>query len=545
MVQKKQVVVVGGGISGLVTAFELSEQSDVEVTVLEAADQCGGKMRGHYNEADGRFEEHSIRALSSTYFSLFDIFHRAGILDFLEPVDDYQFYERASGNRVSVDRKGPIGVDTVRDLISTFDLSVPDMLHLAEKIMHHVNASPKEREAMSHQKAGDLIGVDGFSPATQQFVTNWFGILTGARMHSKAVDIMDSFLLMFMPMTESPHLPPGENSKSYCFNRPTSQAVDALVDVLTSRGVSFQMRSRLTNLVPQRDDAGVETFEIETHDGSLDGRAFDAVVMAVPHEVMWGVGLIDAPKPFDDEWSFGSQFPLKELPKTLEPFAGKSYNLCFDAPWNIVFQVQHQGSFWSDVDFPDDAPYNLSATCSSPHNKGSLYGKRFMDCTPDEALREILFQLGIDDEEERVAMAANAVSDPIYLEFSRDWKGQTALETVELGHKHSDGRRWVDKAQIYVRSAGDPEVGPATAIPGVFLAGEVVTVPGKWKIPTMEQAATSGKQAASLVLEHLGLPHEIPMNVSELDNTQKARIADLLLRGVTAITDHLPRRSDD
>ncbi len=537
MGEHKQVVIVGGGISGLVTAFELSEQPGVEVTVLEAADECGGKMRGHYNETDGRFEEHSIRALSSTYFSLFDIFHRAGILDQLEPVDDYQFYERASSRRVAVDRKGPIDVHTVRDLIKTFDLSVPDMLHLAEKIIHHVNASPKEREAMAHEKAGDVIGVDGFSPATQQFVTNWFGILTGARMHSKAVDIMDSFLLMFMPMTESPHLPPGEVSKSYCFNRPTSHTVKALVDVLHQRGVRFQMASRFTNLIRHE-----EQFAVETHDGSLDGKIFDAVVMAVPHEVMWSVGLIDAPEPFNDEWSFGSQFPLRELPKTLEPFAGKSYNLCFDAPWNIVFQVQHNGSFWSDVDFPEGAPFNLSATCSSPHNKGSLYGKKFMDCTPDEALQEILYQLGIDDEDERAAIAANATSDPIYLEFTDDWQTQAALETVELGPKHRDGRRWVDKAQIYVRSAGDPEIGPTSAIPGVFLAGEVVTVPGKWKIPTMEQAATSGKQAAVLTLEHLEMPHDITIAVSELDTTEKAKIADILLRGVTAITDHLPRR---
>ncbi len=539
MRQNKKVAIIGGGISGLVSAFELSEQDGVEVTVLEAAPECGGKMRGHFNEAEQRFEEHSIRALSSTYFSLFDVFHRAGILDHLAPVDDYQFYERRSGKRVSVDRKDSIGVETVRDLINTFDLSVPDMLHLAHKIMRHVNASDQEREAMAHQKAGDVIGIDDFSPATQQFVTNWFGILTGARMHSKAVDIMDSFLLMFLPMSESPHLPPGEVSKSYCFTGPTSRTVQALVEVLEDRGVSFRTGSRMTNLVRHG-----EQFAIETDNDSLKEHSFDAVIMAVPHEVLWSVGLIDTAKPFDDEWSFGTQFPLRELPETLQPFAGKSYNLCFDAPWNIVFQIQHNGSFWSKVDFPENAPYTLSATCSSPHNPGVLYGKKFMDCTPDEALHEILFQLGIDDEEQRSEMAANAVSDPIYLEFTDEWQEAAVLETVELGHKHPDGRRWVDKAQIYVRSAGDPEVEPTSSVSGVFLAGEVVTVPGKWKIPTMEQAATSGKQAATLTLEHLDISHSIEMNMAEIEETEKARAASLLLRGITAFTDRLPSRSD-
>lgn len=418
----QQVVIAGAGISGLVTAFELSECDGVDVTVVEAAPECGGKMRGYFNEQAGRFEEHSIRALSSTYFSLFDIFHRAGILDYLDPVSEYVFYERAGGKRVAVDRTDSIDAGTVRDLIETFDLSVRDMIHLAQQILHHVNASDEERRRLAGQKAGDVIGVDHFSPATRQFVINWFGILTGARMHSKAVDIMDSFLLMFMPMTESPHLPPGEASKSYCFNRPTSHAVQALVEILASRGVRFCTGSRLTNLLRHG-----EQFEIHTENGSVDGRLFDAVVMAVPHEVMWTVGLIDARAPFADEWSFGSQFPLADLPTPLEPFAGNSYNLCFDAPWNIVFQIQHNGSFWHGVDFPGGAPYNLSATCSSPHNVGSLYGKAFMDCTPQEALHEVLYQLGIDDESQRTEMARHAVLDVAELQDTEQAKWADVL----------------------------------------------------------------------------------------------------------------------
>ncbi|THJ66839.1 FAD-dependent oxidoreductase [Arthrobacter echini] len=533
----KQVIVVGGGISGLVSAFELSEHDDVDITVLEAAPECGGKMRGYFNTSTGRFEEHSIRALSSTYYSLFDVFGRAGILDHLEPVSEYMFYERASGKHVGVDRTSSIDAGTVRELVETFDLSVPDMIHLAQKILHHVNASDDEREEMAHQKAGDVIGVDDFSPATRQFIVNWFGILTGARMHSKAVDIMDSFLLMFMPMTESPQLPPGEHSKSYCFNRPTSHAVDALVELLASRGVRFEYNSRMTNLVPRGDQ-----YEVQTDSGAMDDRLFDAVVLAVPHEVMWSIGLIDSGRPFSDEWSFGSQFPMDELPDALASFAGRSYNLCFDAPWNIVFQIQHNGSFWSDVEFPEGARYNLSATCSSPHNKGSLHGKSFMDCTPDEALHEILYQLGIDDEAERTEIVRGAVSDPVYLDFTTDWESSAAVETTEFGPKHADGNRWVNRAQIYVRSAEDPQVEPGTSLPGVFLAGEVVTVPGKWKIPTMEQAAVSGRQAAAAVLENLGIGHDIVIDVAELEGTTQARWASALLSGVTAITDRLPQR---
>ena len=523
----RHVLVAGGGIAGLAAAFELSEDPDVRITVLEAEPECGGKMRGRFDEGAQRFEEHSIRALGSTYFSLFDVLHRAGLLDRLVPVDEYLFYERSSGKRVGLDRTKPLDPHALAELLREFDLAPRDMLHLAGRILHHVNASAAEREALATERAGDVIGIDDFDPATREFVVNWFGILTGARMHSKAVDIMDSFLLMFMPMSESLVLPPGKRSKSYCFDRPTSEVVDALCDALRRRGVEIRTNVRVRELA--RSEDGVR---VATGDDALDARRFDAAVLALPHEILWTLGFIDAPRPFDDEWSFGSQFPMAALPEALAPFAGRSYNLCFDAPWNIVFQVQHAGGFWTDVPFPKGRPWNLSATCSSPHANGALHGKPFDRCTPDEALHEVLFQLGIEDETERDALVREGAVDPIYLEFADDRDGAPVPATTELGERHVDGRRWIDRAQIYVRSAADPQVGPATHVPGVYLAGEVVTVPGRWKIPTMEQASTSGKQAAAHVFGHLSLPTRVDLSTAHVEHRALARIAEIVVRGL-------------
>lgn len=222
MNQQNKIAIVGGGMSGLAAAFELSEDANLDITVIEASVACGGKMKGYFNQQSNTFEEHSIRALSSTYFALFDIFSRAEMLHTLSPVDSYLFYESKTGRRVAIDRTDSITFDALKELISTFDLSETDMLTLAKKITHHVNASDDEREKQKSQSAGDVIGIEDFSPRTKQFIVNWFGILTGARMQSKAVDIMDSFVLMFLPMLESPNLPEGKKSKSYCFDRPTS-----------------------------------------------------------------------------------------------------------------------------------------------------------------------------------------------------------------------------------------------------------------------------------------------------------------------------------
>lgn len=566
---KKKILIAGGGISGLTAAFELSEDPNLNITIVESRDICGGKMIGYFNTDEQRFEEHSIRALSSTYFSLFNVFDRAGLLPMLTPVDDYQFYQSGNGSindeddtskdkntkedgkQVAIDRRAAIDLKTIESMITTFDLNKKDMLQLVQRIVHHVNASDEERAEMAFKKAGDLIGIEGFDARTKQFIENWFGILTGARMHSKAVDIMDSFVLMFLPMSEAPVLPAGETSKSYCFNRPTSEVIAALVTTLESRGVKVITQARVLNL--HHHDNGQVSVDISSdssHEGgeeigrvmdNLSQQRFDAAVMALPHEVLWKIGLLpQVKKPFNDEWSFGTQFPLTEVPVAFEPFLGKSYNLCFDAPWNIVFQVQHRGGFWQDVKFPKSFDYNLSATCSSPFNKGTLFGKRFMECTPSEAKEEILYQLGITDCEQRQTIAKGGVVDPINLLYTDDWQPYADIETAEMGIVQDNGQRWVNLAQIYVRNADDALIDTTTQWDNVVVAGEIVSVTGRWKIPTMEQAATSGKQAAQALLTTLGREQDVSLETSTLLHQGRYKYLDLLVTTMSAAAKVLP-----
>ncbi|WP_131667276.1 FAD-dependent oxidoreductase [Psychrobacter pygoscelis] len=570
---KKRVLIAGGGISGLSAAFELSEDPNLDITVVESKEQCGGKMIGYFNAKEQRFEEHSIRALGATYFSLFNIFSRANLLHTLTPVDDYQFYqsepkkdnrgksdnvESHSGRRISVDRRKAIDLQTIENMIEAFDLNKKNMLQLVQRIVHHVNASEEQRQKMEYEKAGDFLGIDDFDEHTRQFITNWFGILTGARMHSKAVDIMDSFVLMFLPMTEAPTLPAGEPSKSYCFNRPTSEVIDALVETLKQRGVKFYNNTHILNLHRHTEAPSDEQLNNSEHTSqdrisidvsvnplltdktsvedleALEKQYFDAAVIALPHEVIWKLGLLpEVKKPFNDEWSFGTQYPLQEIPEVFKPFMGKSYSLCFDAPWNIVFQIQHKGGFWQDVEFPEGHDYNLSATCSSPFNKGSLYGKRFMECTPEEAKEEILYQLGITDKQQYQQIAATGVIDPINLIYTDNWQPYAELETAEMGIEQDNGKRWVNLTQIYIRNADDAKIETKTQWNNIVLAGEIISVKGRWKIPTMEQAATSGKQAAQAVFDYFDCKRHVDLATAELVNESYYKYLDPLITALS------------
>ena len=40
----KHIIIVGGGISGLYAAYNLSENSNVEVTILEKLSRVGGRI---------------------------------------------------------------------------------------------------------------------------------------------------------------------------------------------------------------------------------------------------------------------------------------------------------------------------------------------------------------------------------------------------------------------------------------------------------------------------------------------------------------------
>ncbi len=156
-----------------------------------------------------------------------------------------------------------------------------------------------------------------------------------------------------------------------------------------------------------------------------------------------------------------------------------------------------------------------------------------MECTPEEAKEEILYQLGITDDAERKSIAKGGTIDAINLRYTEDWQAYADIETAEMGILQDNGKRWVNLAQIYVRNADDKLIDTATQWDNVVIAGEIVSVTGRWKIPTMEQAATSGKQAAQALFDYLESDHQVSLETSILLNPKRYKYLDPL---VTALS---------
>ena len=132
----------------------------------------------------------------------------------------------------------------------------------------------------------------------------------------------------------------------------------------------------------------------------------------------------------------------------------------------------------------------------------------------------------------------------MYLTYTEDWEKYANLETTSLGILQENGKRWVDLSQIYVRSATDKEVNVCTNKKGIFLAGEVVNVPGKWKIPTMEQASMSGKQAGHEVFKYCDIDTSVNMNFVTLESTTVFKLMEGVLAGLTGIAKIIPRNKN-
>lgn len=535
----KKVLIVGGGISGLVTAFELSENKELDITIIESSNKCGGKMIGYFNTTTNRFEEHSIRVIINSYHAFLDLLNRIGLVESLEDVSSYIFYERKSKKRITINRKEPLTLSAFKSIIKTFDLSVKDVLKFISLIVKYASLSKKQRQQKySDLEFNDVLDRVGIGKVTKDFFANWICLLISAKLHTKATTILDLLMLMFLPMKKSTVTEGELFSKLFCFNRPTSEIVYRIIEKLKERGVRFELNTTLQSI--NNDNGSVC---VKTNNKIINEDCFDSCVLALPQKVLWKLGFLsNMSKPFKEEWAFGSQFPMEIVPHFLKNYMERTCNLCFDSPWRIAFQIQTNELFWKDVNFPKEYSYNLSATCSNPLIRGDLYNKRFDECTPEESLHEILYQIGIEDVSEREKLVKNAVVDSIYLKYTDDWEKYENYDNVEFGVLQENGNRWVNFSQSYIRSVGDKDIESITKYPSVFLAGEVVKVPGYWNIATMEQATMSGKQAAQNVFDYLKIHQKVYIEYSTLEKRGKVKLLHMILSIIVPVLNLFSRR---
>ena len=105
----KRLVVIGGGIAGLTTAFNVVERApDVEVSVLEASDQVGGNIRT--DRIDGFTIERGPNGYLDNAPKTVDLVSRLGLADELQPADE------TAAKRISVSQR-PVAPAALRPVV--------------------------------------------------------------------------------------------------------------------------------------------------------------------------------------------------------------------------------------------------------------------------------------------------------------------------------------------------------------------------------------------------------------------------------------------
>ncbi len=286
-IHKKDVVIVGGGLSGLTTAYLLSP--DFHVTVLEAEETPGGQARAF--RIDGKTVEHGSHAFFGYYKNSLELLARLGMQSNLVRIPGWTIVNE-SGKKafLTQSRFLPGLFRLVPSLLRIPWLSIKDRFR-AMRAAYKIIKAPFEKYKMADQKTALELGTEvGYSKPgiltwnsaslglTNLFVTEQSGAIFAGK-HKVLVGTKKglSYMLPSMNLSE-------------LYTDPLSQAVQA-------RGGTIRFKHRVTVIKKLDPDPEGHTGKVEfEHDGKIGSILAHYVIAAVqPQDATSLVPWVKAP----------------------------------------------------------------------------------------------------------------------------------------------------------------------------------------------------------------------------------------------------------
>lgn len=271
-----KVTVVGGGISGLAAAWEISADPGVEVTVLEAADRLGGKI--HASPFAGRVVDEGADAFLQRVPEALDLCAEIGLDDLVEPETGSAFVyvdghlRRLPGGLV-------LGVPARFDELDEAGILTSWGLARAR---HEVEL---DREPLTGDAAiGALIRRRYGSEVADRLVGPLLGGINAGSIDDMSLDAVAPQLAaaarrpgsIATALAET--LPPPGTTPPPVFAAPAGGMgglIDALAAALERRGVAFGLGHRVTEL-PDDADGVLVTVPADAAAGLVRPRSADA-----------------------------------------------------------------------------------------------------------------------------------------------------------------------------------------------------------------------------------------------------------------------------
>lgn len=512
----KKVCIWGAGWSGLTAALEASESQECEVHLYEATNRLGGKACGTVDCKNHIITTHAIRLITEYYHAFADICGRIPIaenqtlLDRLSPIDAMNFVsiEKSKTHVLSrkLDKERWKNFRFLLGVFSAYKLKFKDITGVRKALkkfrtLTEVQILQMETDKVSMQ---DFLSNYSLSETAKDFIFVFLGIVVAARPTSMASISMDLMSKLFMGakrpkqfMTES-----FKNDKVWVVDGPVGdRLIPPFEQELRKRGVHIHLNAPLAGLEHAENEQTTAVLE------SGERVLADAHIVALNNKVLEKLELGRKGQALYNEWSFGAIYPLKELPAKFKDHNLKSLYVAIESPWAIAYIIWSRGTegLWSqEVEFPEGCEYLLEVVSSRMDYKGQR-NKNFFECTPEEASKEILMQIGLD------ALAIEGLYKDIIFCENLTYTNTAEEDTLSLYSKpNADGYRWKLYAPIYTASGETPPLAPITEFKHTYLCGEAIQIAYPYvKIPTLELCSETSKAAVQQVFDDLGMEQQV------------------------------------
>jgi len=289
------------------------------------------------------------------------------------------------------------------------------------------------------------------------------------------------------------------NSNWKVMNAPTNEAwIDIWVDFLKNKGVHFHFNTSLQKIMTGGDGDGggrdnTIDYCIDHNNTKIKGDEY--IICINPNNLesifqnsnMNDLAIIHKNvSTINNQISFRLGFNRKI---TFDNKHNKYKNgyVLMDSPFNITFYAQDE--FWdTSVNLGNNIKSLWSGTCILTNNKGVLYNKTAIECTPDELLQEIITQF-FNSKELLLLTGTLKESDIIFKEIFNDWYFNPNTQQLE-----SKNKKWVNN--IYNEEYRPDNL---TSYNNLYLAGSHTKT--KVNIWSMEGAVESGKLTSNHILK--------------------------------------------
>lgn len=287
--KKLKVGIIGSGLSGMVTAMELSEAGH-DVEILESRSFVGGKV-GSWVDKEGNHIEMGLHVFFGCYYNLFGIMKRVGALQNLRLKDHTHTFINKGGRIGELDfRLGSIGAP-FNGLVA---FSRTTQLDLFDKITNGIALSQSPVVKAMYDFDGALQDIRNLDDIS---FSDWFMSKGGSRDSIKrlwdpiayALGFLDcdntsarcmlTIFQLFGVRTEASILRMLEGSPDEYLHKP-------IVKYLTDRNVKFSFNQRVLDLIYETDKYGtpsrVNGLVVSGERGSAEPKKlhYDVVVAA-------------------------------------------------------------------------------------------------------------------------------------------------------------------------------------------------------------------------------------------------------------------------